>query len=56
MATQAPAKLISPEEYLAQEQQAKERHEYIQGNNKFTALSYLHTHNYIYTHILYSRL
>ncbi|OKH18437.1 Uma2 family endonuclease [[Limnothrix rosea] IAM M-220] len=31
MATQAPVKTISPEEYLAQEELATERHEYIKG-------------------------
>ena len=31
MATQTPVKTISLEEYLAQEEQATERHEYIQG-------------------------
>ena len=31
MATQTPVKTISPEEYLAQEEQATERHEYIKG-------------------------
>ncbi|WP_084176631.1 Uma2 family endonuclease [[Limnothrix rosea] IAM M-220] len=31
MTTQAPTKTVSPEEYLAQEEKATERHEYIQG-------------------------
>lgn len=34
MVTKTPAKTISPEEYLAQEEQATERHEYIQGKIK----------------------
>lgn len=34
MTTQTPTKTISPEEYLAQEEQSTERHEYIKGEIK----------------------
>jgi len=37
MTTQTPTKTISPEEYLAQEEQSTERHEYIKGEIKLMA-------------------